>query len=116
MFLWGLVVKLFFILFSFWFSSLAYAAEPLYQTLHEESVTVLKDPKRVFFDYIVLYRESSSIIRYEINCKNQTIFVQRIENRINGYTTPTYIENETHPPRVILKTDNFYPIYFKYCS
>jgi hypothetical protein len=109
-------VKLFFILFSFWVSSLAYAAEPLYETLHEDSVTVLKDPKRVFFDYIVLYPESNSIIRYEINCKDQTIFVQRIEMRANGSKTPTYIENETHLPRVILKTDKFYPLYFKYCS
>jgi hypothetical protein len=111
-------VKFFFILFSFCFISFsaATAAQPLYESFDDDSITVFKDPKRVSFDYIVLYPESNAIIRYEINCKDQTIFVERIEMRENGSKKATYIENKTEAPKAILKTDKFYPLYFKYCS
>jgi len=56
-------VKSFFILFSFCFISFS-ATQPLYESFDDGSATLLKDPKRISFDYVVLYPESNAIIRY----------------------------------------------------
>ncbi len=86
----------------------------LYEGVNEKSITVINNPKRIIFDYGIIYSEMMSIIRQEITCKQHTIFIHDIRAVKYGQK-PIFIKNEDEPPRILLKTDKHYDIYKKYC-
>ena len=86
----------------------------LYKAVDEESITVINNPQRVVFDQILLWSEMNATIRKEINCKDHTIFIHEIQ-AAKSLQKPISIKNKDEPSKILLKTDEHYDIYNKYC-
>lgn len=102
---------------SCFFGSPAYAEStaPLYEAVDHDTVTIVPNPKRVFFEHFIVFPVNYVISQYEINCKNQTIFLHGL--RAGKYKEQsTFIKNETEKPKVLFKSDPFYDVYQNYCS
>ena len=82
----------------------------------ESSITVSKDHKKVVFESLLVYTSFGVINTHEINCENGTLaLLDMIVRPFDVSRPPLHIVNETEKPKLLLKNNEYYHLYVKYC-